>query len=168
VFASGCRLRTTGGGRGAPSGRGRLRGDDGAALFEFALALPLVATLVLGIVDLGRVWSFKNRLTNAAREGAAVAQYTPGFVRSGCNGIRNVTDAALGEDERLSTLPDVAVTVRDPATGTTLSGCTLGALPSGSQVEVVVSAEFVILAPAIAVMSGGSLTITGYAHVVVQ
>ena len=40
------------------------------ALVEFALLLPLLLVLILGAMDLGRVFYFKIVLTNAAREGA--------------------------------------------------------------------------------------------------
>ena len=40
------------------------------ALVEFALLLPLLLVLILGAMDLGRVFYYKIVLTNAAREGA--------------------------------------------------------------------------------------------------
>jgi uncharacterized protein (UPF0333 family) len=40
------------------------------ALVEFALLLPLLLVLIIGAMDLGRVFYFKIVLTNAAREGA--------------------------------------------------------------------------------------------------
>lgn len=40
------------------------------ALVEFALILPLLLVLIIGAMDLGRVFYFKIVLTNAAREGA--------------------------------------------------------------------------------------------------
>ncbi|MBT2500744.1 pilus assembly protein [Agromyces sp. ISL-38] len=47
------------------------RGDDrGAAAVEFALVLPLLLVLVLGILEFGRVFNIQIALSNAAREGA--------------------------------------------------------------------------------------------------
>lgn len=40
------------------------------ALVEFALLLPILLVLILGAMDLGRVFYVKTILTNAAREGA--------------------------------------------------------------------------------------------------
>lgn len=40
------------------------------ALVEFALVLPIMLILVLGALDLGRLFYYKIVLTNAAREGA--------------------------------------------------------------------------------------------------
>jgi Flp pilus assembly protein TadG len=42
---------------------------QGQALVEFALALPLVLLLVLGVLEFGRAFQTKIVLTNAAREG---------------------------------------------------------------------------------------------------
>lgn len=44
--------------------------ERGAAAVEFALVLPLLIVLVMGIIDFGRVYSAQQTLTNAAREGA--------------------------------------------------------------------------------------------------
>ncbi len=46
------------------------RHDRGAAAVEFALILPILIVLVLGIVEFGRVYNVQISVTNAAREGA--------------------------------------------------------------------------------------------------
>lgn len=55
----------------------------GQALVEFALALPLVLLLVLGVLEFGRAFQTKIVLTNAAREGVHYFIYdradAPGF-----------------------------------------------------------------------------------------
>ena len=52
------------------------RAQLGQAAAEFALLLPLIALLVMGLVDLGRVFYTYEAVTNAAREGARYcAQY---------------------------------------------------------------------------------------------
>jgi Flp pilus assembly protein TadG len=49
----------------------RKRGDTrGAAAVEFALVLPVLLLLVLGIVDFGRMLDWQIKLSGAAREGA--------------------------------------------------------------------------------------------------
>ena len=53
------------------------RGQKGVAAVEFALCLPLLALLCLGVVDLARVYTLENQLKNAAREGANYAQTDP-------------------------------------------------------------------------------------------
>jgi Flp pilus assembly protein TadG len=55
----------------------------GQALVEFALVLPLLLLLLVGLFDLGRAVFAYNTLTNAAREGARIAivnQYKPSII----------------------------------------------------------------------------------------
>jgi Flp pilus assembly protein TadG len=47
-----------------------LRATDAAAVIEFAVALPLLIVLVVGIFDFGGAFNLKQELNNAAREGA--------------------------------------------------------------------------------------------------
>jgi Flp pilus assembly protein TadG len=48
----------------------RARGDDGAALLEFALVAILLFTLIFGIIQYGFMLSFKQDMTRTAAEGA--------------------------------------------------------------------------------------------------
>jgi Flp pilus assembly protein TadG len=48
----------------------RLRGDDGAALLEFALVAILLFLLIFGIINYGFMLSFKQDMTRTAAEGA--------------------------------------------------------------------------------------------------
>lgn len=50
-----------------------LRATEGAELVEFAVALPLLVVLVVGLIDFGSAFNLKQKLTNAAREGARIA-----------------------------------------------------------------------------------------------
>ena len=50
-----------------------LRRQEAAQLVEFAFMLPLLVILVIGGVDFGQAYRLKQRLTNAAREGARIA-----------------------------------------------------------------------------------------------
>jgi Flp pilus assembly protein TadG len=50
----------------------RPRGDRGAAAVEFALVLPVLLILVLGIIEFGRAYNVQTTLSAAAREGVRV------------------------------------------------------------------------------------------------
>ena len=50
-----------------------LRDTRGQALVEFALLLPLVMLILIGIVEFGRAWQAKQTLTDVAREGARLS-----------------------------------------------------------------------------------------------
>ena len=54
-----------------------LRETDAAALIEFAVALPLLIVLVVGIFDFGGAFNLKQELSNAAREGARFGASQP-------------------------------------------------------------------------------------------
>ena len=56
-----------------PGRRAILRGCEGAQLLEFALVLPLLVVLVIGVSDFGGAYTLKDKLANAAREGARIA-----------------------------------------------------------------------------------------------
>ena len=63
-----------------PRLRARAADDSGAAMVEFALVLPLLLTLVLGLVDFGRAFNYWIDQTHLANEAArwAVVNRNPG------------------------------------------------------------------------------------------
>lgn len=54
-----------------------LRETEAAALIEFAVALPLLVVLVVGIFDFGAAFNLKQELNNAVREGARFGAAQP-------------------------------------------------------------------------------------------
>jgi len=58
--------------------KSRLRSERGAELIEFALVVPMLLLVLLGIADFGFMFQRYEVLTNAAREGARVAAL-PGY-----------------------------------------------------------------------------------------
>jgi Flp pilus assembly protein TadG len=63
----------------------RLRAAEAAALIEFAVALPLLVVLIVGIFDFGGAFNLKQELNNAVREGArfGASQPTNDLLNSG-------------------------------------------------------------------------------------
>jgi Flp pilus assembly protein TadG len=59
------------------SHRSRLRETEAAAIVEFAVSLPLLIVLVVGIFDFGGAFNLKQELSNAAREGARFGATQP-------------------------------------------------------------------------------------------
>ncbi|HJU86474.1 MAG TPA: TadE/TadG family type IV pilus assembly protein [Gemmatimonadota bacterium] len=47
--------------------------DSGQSLVEFAILVPVLMGVVIGIFEFGRAWNIDQVLTNAAREGARLA-----------------------------------------------------------------------------------------------
>ena len=66
------------------------RADSGAEMIEFALTLPLMLLVVLGIIEFGFVFQQYEVVTNAAREGARVA-ILPNYAATAATAQTNVT-----------------------------------------------------------------------------
>ena len=69
-----------------------LRETEAAALIEFAVALPLLVVLVVGIFDFGGAFDLKQKLNNAVREGARFGASQP------------TNDLALGQPPSVSAI----------------------------------------------------------------
>ncbi|MGA2456781.1 MAG: TadE/TadG family type IV pilus assembly protein [Terriglobales bacterium] len=54
-----------------------LRGAQGAALLEFAISLPLLVVFVVGIYDFSGAFNQKQKIAQAAQEGAIIAGAQP-------------------------------------------------------------------------------------------
>ena len=84
--------------------RARLIHDEQAAqIVEFAVALPLLVMFVVGIFDFSTAFTFKQRLTNMARDAAHVAAADPtGDVLPGTAFPISVADVAQIVDNYLT------------------------------------------------------------------
>ena len=47
-----------------------IRNEEGAAVVEFALVMPILALIIFGIIDFGRAFYTVNNIISAVREGA--------------------------------------------------------------------------------------------------
>jgi Flp pilus assembly pilin Flp len=47
-----------------------IREEDGAAVVEFALVMPILALIIFGIIDFGRAFYTVNNIISAVREGS--------------------------------------------------------------------------------------------------
>ena len=90
----------------------RLRSDSGQAITEFALILPLLMVLILGIVQFGIVFNNYITLTDATRAGARQAVVARFAHDNGASAKQVVLDSAQGLDQSVLS-PTVSVTA-DP------------------------------------------------------
>jgi len=72
--------------------RKRVRSERGAELIEFALTLPLLLLLVLGIIEFGFLFQEYEVVTNSAREGARLAAMIPSAGYTTNNATTRATD----------------------------------------------------------------------------
>lgn len=123
--------------------RGRARGQT---LAEFALVLPVLIVMLMGIFDLGRAIFAYNAITNAAREGARL-----GIVNQWADKIkeRAVTMAPTADQD-----PDaVTVAISKPASAPDDDDCA-GAPAVGCIVYVRYESEFTAITPIIGSLLG--------------
>jgi Flp pilus assembly protein TadG len=150
----------------------RLRRDRGVALLEFALILPFLALLVFGVVDLARAAQMQNRLSNSAREAAAVVQFAPKSVATGCRGGNNATDRAMNEDTDLASEPGYSIAVAKVTGGTTtpVTGCDTSpvAITAGDTMRVTIRADHDVVTPLLGLITGDPIVVTRTVDVVVQ
>lgn len=154
-----------------PLGR---RGEEGAALLEAALAIPIVLLLLSGTIDLG-FWVFeRTQVANAARDGAraGILQYssadTPGSFSSGTALTAGSADqqiqAAIAS--HLAGRAFSATVACYTAGGTTTTPCA-GARPGTDEIQVTVTASrpsYSFIGPVFGtgtVTAQAALTITG-------
>lgn len=142
----------------------------GQSLVEFALVLPVLLLIVLGAVDLGRVYFSTISLQNAAKEGAFFGARNPQCataVGAGCADPRNVA-ARVGLE--LDGLTADGITARCYAPATTDfsgPGKTLATCADGDLYRVSVSTTFRLATVIIGAIVGDSIPLTASATSVV-
>jgi Flp pilus assembly protein TadG len=149
------------------------KSESGVALVEFALVLPFLAVILFGIVDMGRAYRFENRLRNAAREGAQLAQANPEKLTAACSTrpSDNIDYKVRNEDTGITSLNPTITVLRTTSGGTTttVTGCPpADSFAVGDKITVRVQAPFQILTPLISNLVGSPLTLTGSQDVDLQ
>jgi len=96
-----------------------LRGAQGAALLEFAISLPLLVVFVVGIYDFSGAFDQKQKIEQAAQEGAILAGAQP-------------TSDIASPTAPDSLLPVVSAVYNSLAGSGVLQGCTLPAAATGT------------------------------------
>ena len=124
------------------------RSERGAELIEFALILPLLILIILGLVDFGFMFQRFEVVTNAAREGARIA-VLPGYATA------DVTARVTS----YLTSGGVAATTSNTTVSVTNVAIAAGAGPAltGKRVQVTYASPYLFLGP-LAGWFGGSFT----------
>src|SRR5205085_11377142 len=94
----------------------KLRGQRGQALVETALAVPVLLLIVLGMVDLGKAYNYKNDLTHLANEAVryATVNYCVPGPGSSCTPIEQAVKSDA-ETQDLRNNMTVTICIDDPA-----------------------------------------------------
>jgi hypothetical protein len=123
-------------------GRSSFASERGQGLVEFALVLPLLLIVILGIVDFGKAYGYKNdetHLANAAARYAAVNGFPSGF--TGPDAIRDGVKADAPNELKngtgsISAPVTITFSFADLAPGDTVNHCI------GDPVKVTVQAHY--------------------------
>ena len=119
---------------------GSLFREEGSALLEFAITLPLLVVLIVGIYDFSGAFNQKQKIEHAAQEGAIVAGAQPMSDIASTNAdpesLRPVVMAIFNSLARSGALPNAGALCTPPPTPTptpptppslawkyTISGC---------------------------------------------
>ena len=86
-----------------------LRNDDGQAIVEFALVLPILMAILLGIIQFGIIFNNYITLTDATRAGARKAAVSRFLNDNGASAKHAVEDSAQGLDQSVLD-PTISVT----------------------------------------------------------
>ena len=131
------------------------RGERGAALVEFALAVPLLLVVIAGIVDFGFAFQRYEVITNAAREGARMATL-PGYTDTAVDSyVRQYVQNGLSlSDSAMSTvMPTGSVTVS--YADLTVPGAVSGTMTvSTATVNVTYQHSWLLLRPMLSLLNG--------------
>lgn len=127
-------------------------GQEGQNIVEFALVVPLIVLMLVGIVEFGRGMNAFVTLSEAAREGARAGIYTTATDVAIRTAVRSQTAATLGQ------IPDadIAISPGEPRT-------------SGDRLSVTVNYDFVPATPIFStILGGGVLNLRAQAKMKVQ
>ncbi len=87
----------------------RYRNERGQAIVEFALVLPILMAILLGIIQFGIIFNNYITLTDATRAGARKAAVSRFLNDNGASAKQAVLDSATGLDQTVLS-PTVSVT----------------------------------------------------------
>ena len=123
------------------------RDERGAAVVEFAIVVPILLVLVMGIIDFGRMYAVAASLAAASRDGARMA----------------ATQTDLSDATQLSAVKSRVVTAFEPLGGAALtSGNVAVALDAGATyVTVTVSGyTYEPITPIASLIGMGTITLS--------
>lgn len=139
-----------------------LRSERAQALVEFALVLPVLLMLIVGLFDVARAVEQENTLAYAAREGARYAIVHGSSALSSpipyCSSCTNADVTAVVDKAAISVNGAITVTVSYPD----------GDNRRGSRVSVQATAPFVPLPSQFLFNGGLSVTLRGGSELVIE
>lgn len=129
------------------------RDRRGQSLVEFALVVPMLLLMVVGVIEFGRAWNMSQVVTDAARQGARTAAVLNSNLSVSVDSVTAVVQNALQSGNINPAAQGVSIDVRGYQAG----------WGTADTVEVAVPYQFMIFGPVMALagqsFSNGSITL---------
>ena len=109
----------------------------GAVAVEFALILPALLLLVVGIINFGWLLGQKLSLNQAVREGARMAVVPGTDNGASVNTTLKIQELVRGSTGGLVNTSNVSVVVKEQGSGAIPNGCASNGMDVGDQLQVV-------------------------------
>lgn len=119
------------------------RSEKGQALIEFTIILPILLLLLFGIMEFGRIYSTGLIMNHVAREGVRIGS-TGASDSQIIEVIKNSSPTLDSTQLAISIMPEQLLRIR------------------GEELTVSVSYPVRVLAPFISVITGETVTVSGY------
>ncbi|MGE5137885.1 MAG: TadE/TadG family type IV pilus assembly protein [Rudaea sp.] len=135
----------------------------GQSLVEVALLAPLLVLILLGALDLGRVYDAYVTITNASREGARYGAANPTcYVQTNCPALPTIQSKTVQEtvNSGIALVPANVSVDCAPYGSSTFSQAYCAAPQLGDQIRVTVSYNFTFVTTQI--VSAGNFTMSNY------
>jgi Flp pilus assembly protein TadG len=131
-----------------------LTGADGSQLLEFALGVPFLVVILIGILDFGAGFHLRQKLTNAAREGAriGISQPTADLTLTSCpvTGVSSPCTVQAIRDAVANYLTEVdldaSIVATNPTTGPGVFEWTYASTDGNNDPIIVIDRGFVFTA----------------------
>ena len=146
-----------------PSARPARRSQRGQSLVEVALLTPLLVMILLGALDLGRVYDAYVTITNASREGARYGAANPTcYIQTNCPSVPTIQVKTVQEsiNSGIALAPATVTVDCAPYGSSAFSQGYCSAPQLGDQIRVTVSYNFSFVTTQI--VSAGSFTMSNY------
>lgn len=151
------------------------RVQQGQSMVEFALLLLPFLIVTIGIIEIGRAWSVKQAVTNAAREGARILllpygtyQSCPDIDCSSAASIQNaaiaatqtfLTNAGVSSEAPLTQISLIRQTVE--ANGTVTTSPLSGTMSSGELIGIQINHQYTSLVQGFFSGNGATINLVG-------
>ncbi len=134
-----------------------IAGSEGSELLELALSLPILLVILVGIIQFTGAFNLKQKMANAAREGARI-MVSNVMADSSCVDLNCSAQAAVNAMANYMTSAGVNSSCINPSSMTS-SGTQTWTVACGNGIRLTINHQYVYLLPGGAPVTGTQVTI---------